>query len=259
MFENRSFLGQLPRVTLNLLLINLIFWFATFVFQRVFGVDLTSILGMHYILSDQFHLFQLVTYMFMHGSFTHLFFNMFGLVMFGAAIERMWGVRRFLIFYFVTGVGAALVQQLFWFIDYYSVSQAFSAALSSNSPDPLLAVEGTLRRYFRFDNLQLLTSIDVLSMRSVLYNLPTTVGASGALFGIMLAFGWLFPDAKMFLMFIPIPIPARIFVGLYAVSELFFGVVNFSGDNIAHFAHLGGMIFGLVLILIWRRRDRRFY
>lgn len=251
-----SFLSQIPPVVLNLIIINLLFWLASIILPDKIGIDFTDILGMHYWESDKFHIYQLVSYMFMHdtSSISHLFFNMFGLYMFGRVLEQVWGAKKFLFYYMVTGVGAAIVQQLFWSIDFWAVSEAFNTAIGQNSGAPLIGQEAFLSRYFRFQNLEALTAIDIMGMKTAFFNLPVTVGASGGLFGILLAFGWLFPEIKLIMIFFPVPIKARIFVMIYGLAELFLGVANFSGDSVAHFAHLGGMIFGILLILYWRKK-----
>lgn len=207
---------NLPVVTKNLLLANFIVWLLDALLER-YGLSLVEWFGlMNWSYTEAFsnhphafHIWQPFTYMFLHSGFGHLFFNMFAVLMFGPALEREWGERRFLLYYLVCGVGAALVQELVW--------QAFMPG-----------------------------------------QLSVTIGASGAVFGVLLAFGWIFPDTPLFLFFIPVPIRARIFVIGYAVFELFAGVANISGDNIAHFAHLGGMLFGLVLILLWQNGDKWF-
>ena len=255
-FQRPSFMRNVPPVVLNLIIINLIVWLASKILAAKMGIDLTDLLGMYYFASEKFHFYQLFTYMFMHDthSIWHLFCNMFGVYMFGIALEQIWGSKKFLLYYMVSGVGAAIVQQLCWMGEFWSVTEAMNAAIAQSSPEMLESVEPTLRHFFRFGDINALRPLDIAGMREMLLNLPVTVGASGALFGVLLAFGWLFPDVKMFLLFVPIPIPARIFVGLYAVMELFLGVAGFSFDNVAHFAHLGGMIFGLILLLIWRKK-----
>lgn len=202
----------MPPVTMSLICINGIMLIALWLTQRM-GIDLNFILGLHYWGAPSFRIYQLVTYMFMHGGLSHFFFNMFALWMFGTVIERTWGVRRYLIYYFVCGIGAALVQELVWGL---------------SMPSEVLAYYG-----------------DYL----------ITVGASGAIFGILLAFGMLYPNAPLYIMFIPIPIKAKWFVIGYGIMELLAGVSQ-TGDNVAHFAHLGGMIFGYFLIRYWRRRDK---
>ncbi len=254
-----SFLSSIPPVVKNLLAINIILWLVTLVMPGFFrrwgvNVDLTDILGMHYWASEKFNPAQLLTYMFMHGGFNHIFFNMFALYMFGGALENAWGGRRFLFYYLLTGVGAGIIQQLFWTIDYQSLVNAMNNAIAANSGESLLAYQDALSKYFRFSNLQAFDAAAIVDMKRMFVDLPVTVGASGAIFGILLAFGWLFPEARLMLIFFPVPIKARLFVLLYGVMELFLGVANFSGDNVAHFAHLGGMLFGAILILIWRKK-----
>ncbi len=243
----QSFKENSTPIVNNLIIINLLVWLGTLAFPQY-----ASFLSMHYWASDNFNLVQLVTYMFMHGSFSHLFFNMFAVYMFGVVIERVWGSKKFLLFYLVTGIGAAIIQQLVWTWEY----QPVLSVLNSGNINALTSIEPVLRKWFRFGNIEHLTSKHMIDMANSIANAPQTVGASGAVFGILLAFGWLFPDVKMMLLFFPVPIKARIFVMLYAVAELFLGVANFSADNVAHFAHLGGMIFGAILILYWKKKGK---
>ncbi len=212
---------NLPIATKNLLLANLVLWLLDAVLKN-YGINLTTLLGLHYFTADNFHFWQPLTYMFMHANFSHLFFNMFAVLMFAPVLEQEWGVKKFLFYYFVCGLGAALVQEGIW----------------------ALRIESLLNTY----------SLDSVLANYV--NMVVTIGASGAVFGILLAFGWLFPDVPMFIIFIPVPIRARIFVIIYAVIELFAGIANMSGDNVAHFAHLGGMLFGLLLLLWWKFTDK---
>jgi len=254
-----SFLNSIPPVVKNLIAINIILWLASIVTPGLFtrwGVklDLTDILGMHYWASSKFNPAQLITYMFMHGGIEHIFFNMFALYMFGGVLEQLWGTKRFLFYYLLTGVGAALVQQLFWTIEYYPVVNALNGAISANSGQDLLNYQDILNHYFRLENLGSFDAPALIEMKRMFLNLPITIGASGAVFGLLLAFGWLFPDVNLYLMFIPIPIKAKYFVFFYGIVELFMGVAQFSGDSVAHFAHLGGMLFGAILILIWRKK-----
>ncbi len=259
MNERSAFMSNVPPAVKNLLVINFIFWLADLALPRLLGsayqnFNLSDILGMHYWASEKFHVFQILTYMFMHGGFSHMFFNMFALYMFGIAIEQRWGTKRFLIFYLVSGIGAALVQQLMWTIDFAPLISALNDAVRQNSSAPLADVEEQLRKFLHFGSLSSINSVTALSMKQLIVDSPLTVGASGAIFGLLFAFAWLFPDARMMLIFLPIPISARVFVALYAIVELFFGVAGFSFDNIAHFAHLGGMLFGWLLILYWKRK-----
>lgn len=220
--------GFFPPVTRNLIIINFLVWFAELVLPR-YGIDLISIFGLHYFEASEFNLMQLFTYMFLHSddSINHVFFNMFSLWMFGSLIERFWGKWRYLFFYITCGLSAAIVQEAVWFFSFHEL-----ALLGSD----LVRIGGGA----------------VVQANEAL-NMAITVGASGAVFGLLLAFGMLFPNSKVFLLFIPIPIKAKYFVIIYGVAEFFFGV-SAVGDNVAHFAHLGGMLGGLILILLWRRK-----
>lgn len=223
-----GFLDQIPVVTKNLIIINFLFWVASLALPRV-GIDLTALLGLHFLLAPDFNIIQLVSYMFMHAGFSHIFFNMFAVYMFGRVLENVWGPKRFLIFYMVTGIGAGIIQELTWLYDFRDVISA---------PQEMINIGGG----------RILTKPEF-------YDLFVTVGASGAVFGILLAFGMLFPNVPLYLMFIPIPIKAKYFVIFYGLAELTMGVANFSGDSVAHFAHLGGMLFGYVLIKYWKNKD----
>lgn len=254
-----SFLNNIPPVVKNLLAINLILWLATLALpglMRNWGlnIDLNDVLGMHYWASEKFNPAQLVTYAFMHHDFYHVFFNMFAVYMFGSALEMFWGPRKFLVYYIVTAIGAGVVQQLFWTMEYQTLLNAMDTAISGNSAQFLLPYESELMRYFRITGLAHFDTASIIEMKNLLLNAPLTVGASGSVFGLLLAFGWLFPETRLMMLFIPVPIKARIFVLIYGVAELFLGVANFTGDNVAHFAHLGGMLFGWLLIFIWKKR-----
>ncbi len=194
MFQN------IPKITKNLLIINILAYLAT-VLMEPRGIDLNFWGGLHFFGSPYFHFYQFITYLFLHGSFMHLFFNMFALWMFGCVIEQVWGPRKFLIYYLICGIGAGLCQEIVQFM-----------------------------------------------MGS--YSL--TIGASGAVYAILLAFGMTFPEEKIFIFPLPIPIKAKWFVAIYAAIELF-SAVNASGDGVAHMAHLGGMLFGFLLIRYWQK------
>ena len=258
-----SFLSSIPPVVKNIIAINLILWLATIVAPGFFAkwglkVDLTDILGMHYWASNKFSPAQLVTYMFMHGGFNHIFFNMLALYMFGSTLEQTWGAKRFLFYYLVTGVGAGIIQQLFWTVEYHSLQMAMNEAIAANSGEALLPFQNVLGQYFSLTNLELFNTSDLVDLKRMFLDLPVTVGASGSVFGLLLAFGWLFPEVKLMLLFFPVPIKARVFVLIYGVAELFLGVAQFSGDSVAHFAHLGGMLFGALLILYWKKKNNAF-
>lgn len=167
--------------------------------------------------------------------------------MFGKNIEYIWGTKKFLLFYFVTGIGAAIVQQITWSFDFVPIANAFGEYVNNRDISVLMP-------YLNVNESTVLSTTEVLQLKNMVLNQPITVGASGAVFGILLAFAMLFPDARIMLLFLPVPIKARYFVIFYGAMELFLGVSNFQGDSIAHFAHLGGMLFGLVLILLWRKK-----
>lgn len=214
----------MPTVTKNLLIINVLCFLGAMVARR-YGVDLNDMLGLHFFLASDFNPTQLITYMFMHANFQHIFFNMFAVWMFGRTLEMVWGPKRFLFYYILCGIGAGLIQEGVQWVDYVvNLSQ------------------------YEWIN----TGISIISMDEYL-NLLTTVGASGAVYAILLAFGMLFPNSEMFIFPLPMPIKAKYFVIGYAVLELVLGITG--GDGIAHFAHLGGMLFGLILIIYWRKKN----
>ena len=224
--------SELPEVVKNLLIINCLFFLATISLDN-FGLDLVKIFGLHQFQSADFRPHQIISHLFMHGDFTHLFFNMFALWMFGKVLENVWGAKRFLTFYIVTGIGAAFVHLL--------ISQYQIISISNQIPEMVnLAIEG------RYN-----PSIPISKKLTQLIITPT-VGASGAVFGLLLAFGMLFPNTLLYIYF-AIPIKAKYFVLAYGILELYSGISNNPADNVAHFAHLGGMIFGYFLIKYWRK------
>lgn len=237
----------MPPVTKNLLIINIIIFLCMALVPRL-SVYIEQYGALYYFTSDQFLPSQLITYMFIHANFTHLFFNMFSLWMFGEIIERSLGSMRFLVYYVSCGLGAALIQEGVFalMINHYAslfdngdalcallrsshvmVSQVFELGINPNEPA-------------------------VMSILS-LYHTPT-VGASGAIYGVLLAFGFLYPHMRIYLLFPPIPMKARTAVLVFAVIELALGVYNSHADTVAHFAHLGGMLVGFLILLWWKKR-----
>lgn len=216
-------MNNIPTITKNLLIVNVVVFLATYLFRNM-GVDLNNVLGLHFFLAPDFHIYQLFTYMFAHGGFSHIFFNMFALWMFGCIVERTWGPKKFLTYYIVCGVGAGLFQELAQF-----------AIASEQLPHFTLA-----------------QTMKVANANAAFLNLWTTVGASGAVYGILLAFGMLYPEERIFIFPLPVPIKAKWFVMGYAAIELFMAYSS-TGDGVAHLAHLGGMVFGFFLIRYWRR------
>jgi membrane associated rhomboid family serine protease len=238
---------DLPPVVKNIIMLNILMLLATFAAKQVMGIDLNGILGIYFPKSEQFMPIQIVTHMFMHGGFWHLFFNMYALYIFGQVLENVWGPKRFFIYYIVTGLGAALIHE--------SVIAYQYAQLAQNlSPESLQKVleEGTNL----FKQGQGFTDPDMLKLQMML-NTPT-VGASGAIFGVLLAFGVLFPNTQLMLLFPPIPVKAKYLVGFYGALELYLAFSQ-PGSNIAHTAHLGGMLFGYLLIRYWRKTTNTLY
>ena len=247
--ENRRNFFSTATVVWNIIIINVLCLIATTVLRSKSGIELNDTLGLHFVLSEKFRVYQFFTYMFMHAGVEHILFNMFAVYMFGRLFEMFWGGKKFLFYYLVAGLGAAIVQQTVWYIDYCSIASHIAdmpAVMSHISTEGAKALAESLNY-----------SDEYMGRLNILMNIPT-VGASGAVFGILLAFGYMFPKEKLYMFFLPIPIPARVFVIVYGLIELFAGVANFSWDNVAHFAHLGGLLFGLVLLLIWKKRGKLF-
>ena len=236
--------SDIPPVVKNLLIINVLLFLAKYGLGGALGIDLDRILGLFFIKSTQFQPFQIVTHMFMHGSLMHLAFNMFALWMFGRIIESVWGAKRFFIYYFATGIGAAVLQMIVTYIRF--------TITAKNIPDD------TVNMVIN-DGYQILMngqnySNALLGKLNLITN-TVTIGASGAVFGVVLAFGMLFPNTQLMLLFPPIPIKAK----YAAVLMLALGVMLDFRGNVAHFAHLGGMIFGYILIKYWNSKGKTFY
>jgi len=236
---------MLPPVVKNLLIINTLFFLATYAVSGM-GIDLTRWLGLFYPASKEFGVWQLVTYMFMHGGFMHIFFNMFALWMFGNVLENVWGPKRFLNFYMISGIGAGLTQILVAYIRLKSHHLALSPDQAEMIYNEGYQVLLSGRNY----------SDPSMGFYNIILNVPT-IGASGAIFGILLAFGMMFPNSLIYVYF-AIPIKAKYFVMIYGAIELFSGISNQAGDNVAHFAHLGGMVFGYFVILYWKKKGTLF-
>ena len=219
---------QIPPITKNLLIINVLAYLAAVVMKGS-GIDFNEIFGLHFFMADNFHLYQLVTYMFMHGGVTHLFFNMFALWMFGCVIEQTWGSRRFLWYILACGVGAGLFQEAAQFVQY-----AVEGLAASN----MVNVGG------------------MIIPTSEYLNMWVTVGFSGAVYGILLGFGMTYPEERIFIFPLPVPIKGKWFVMLYAAIELF-SALSTSSDGVAHIAHLGGMAVGYIIIRHWRQQYER--
>jgi membrane associated rhomboid family serine protease len=239
--------NNIPHVVKNLLIINVLFFVAMYAVEYQFDFSMTRHLGLYYPGSQNFQPYQFVTYMFMHGGIAHIFFNMYALFIFGASIENAWGGKRFFIYYMVCGIGAGLIQVLVIGIRIYFLSKDI----------PLFQLNEVYENGARILREGKNYTSASLGELNILLN-TATVGASGAVFGILLAFGMMYPDARLMLLIPPIPIKAKWLVIGYGALELFLGFSQ-PGSNIAHFAHLGGMLFGFLLIRYWiaqaRRRD----
>lgn len=271
----------LPVVTKNIIIINVLFFVLTLFLQNTQGIDLTKYLGLHYHSAPDFKPHQFITYLFMHGGVSHILFNMLGVFIFGQVLENTWGPKRFLIFYILTGLGAALAQYV---IIHFSISplldsiQYVQEHLSiktfetlANSPefqgkvtyDFVPIYDSFVNNYN--DALHnnpskalSLASQFLLDYKNNYLNAQVVVGASGSLFGLLGAFGMLYPNRLLYLYFF-IPIKAKWVVIGYGLMELFSGISNNPNDNVAHFAHLGGLAVGIIIVLIWRKDRNHFY
>ncbi len=243
----RGFLNMTP-VVKNLILVNIVMFVAYWIGAKAFNIDLNSILGIYFPKSDSFKPVQIISHMFMHADFMHILFNMYALYIFGQALENVWGPKRFLTYYLVCGLGAALMHESVIAYEYSRLVQALSPEQVQTviREGASVLTEGT-------------TGFGNSAMNSLLILLNTpTIGASGAVFGVLLAFGVLFPNTQLMIIFPPIPIKAKYFVLIYGVLELILAFTQ-PGSNIAHFAHLGGMLFGYLLIRYWRKTTKTLY
>jgi membrane associated rhomboid family serine protease len=239
----RGFSG-IPPVVKNIIMLNVLLLLLTYMSKSVFSVDLNMLLGLYFPKSENFMPVQILTHMFMHGGIGHLFFNMYALYIFGQVLESVWGPKRFLIYYMVTGLGAALTHETVIAFQYFNL-------VNHISPENL--------QIFLNNGTEFFDNGDYDSIQS-LYNLlnTPTVGASGAVFGVLLAFGVLFPNTQLLLIIPPMPIKAKYLVMAYGAIELFLAFSQ-PGSNIAHAAHLGGMLFGYILIRYWRKTTNTLY
>lgn len=222
--------ANLTPVVKNLLIINIIFFIATWILGS--RIDMITLFGGHYFNSSLFRVWQVISYMFMHGSIAHIFFNMFALFMFGPMLEYSIGSKRFFNLYFICGIGAVVIQMLVQALQVHSITGGI--IISHPELDSSFLQFGA--------NAQKLYDI---------YNTPI-VGASGAIFGLLVAFAMLYPNMEMMILFIPVPIKAKYIIPGYILIELWLGIGQYGGDNVAHFAHLGGALFGFVMVKLWR-------
>lgn len=251
-FQSRF--GSIPTVTKNLLIINFLLYLVEILFPQFTNNGLLRHLGLHYVASDSFNPAQVLTYMFLHDPTNplHILFNMFSLWMFGRILEQVWGGRRFFVFYMVCGIGAALVQEAVWALTWQHEYIAAIAKANGLTFDTMKQI---------VDQAAASGDTGFIAAMAEMKNSMMTIGASGAIFGLLLGFAFVFPDMPMYLFFIPVPIKAKWMVIGYAVLEFFLGVSG--GGTIAHFAHLGGLFFGLAMLLYWKKkgtlRGGRFY
>lgn len=265
----------LPPVIKNLVIINALMFLATWALGNRFGGNLVDILGLRFPLSERFEPYQIVTYMFMHGSFGHLFFNMFALWMFGSQIENHWGPSRFFVYYFITGIGAAITHYFVVYLEVRPMISAVESFMASPSHEALKnflnsgafkIVSYEIQANFESFRLQYNSLINegntyeatnlatrfVSEYKMDYFNAYNVVGASGSVYGILLAFGMMFPNQTVYLFF-TIPVKVKYLVIFYGGLTLYSSFTDVGG-GIAHFAHLGGMIFGFIMIMIWRKR-----
>lgn len=235
---------SMPPVTKNLILINVLIWLVEFCLPG-FGRGLIGTLGLHYFGGEHFNPVQIITYLFVHDRSTpmHVFFNMFSLWMFGRLMEQVWGSKRFFIYYFVCGIGAGVIQECVWALTWEHEYISGIAMLNGLSYEPMKEI---VDQAIAAGDPEFLDAISAFKSQMV------TIGASGAVFGLLMGFAFMFPNMPLYLFFIPVPVKAKWMVLGYAVIEFFLGVAG--GGTIAHFAHLGGLIFGLVLLLYWKKK-----
>ncbi|MFT7344044.1 MAG: membrane associated rhomboid family serine protease [Lentimonas sp.] len=256
------FLNNIPPVTKNFLLLNVILFLIMHVFIATGGTDISQYLSAHYINTPLFKPYQLITHMFMHSAsdIMHIFFNMFLLIMFGAQLERLWGAKRFFIFYFAAGIGAFALDNI---VNGIQVNEHLNAM--ANAGINVDALNNLVLRSNSMSNTavnetfnQIVTSVNGQQDAIQYYRMGITsgVGASGAIFGLLTAFAILFPNTELYLMFIPVPVKAKYLIGAYVAYEIYKGF-SYSVDNINHLAHVGGALTGAILVLIWRKMDRQ--
>ena len=238
-------MGRITEIVKHLLIINIIFFFAS----SVLGEIMYDLFAMHYPNNPNFFLWQPITHMFMHGDLTHIMFNMFGLWMFGTPLEQMWGKQKFIFFYISAGLGAVMLQTIIYHIDVVSVNQILSEYGLSKGEIDLFYETGRL-------NTSLIQSIGEDRLFSGIQSFKALmVGASGALYGILVAFAMLFPNVQLMLLFPPIPVRAKYLVPILILFDLFFGFTSYSVGPIAHFAHVGGAITGFIMMWYWKKNN----
>ena len=239
-------MGKITEAIKHLIIINVILFFL----PQLLQMDLTNILALHFPKNEHFGLWQYVSHIFMHGSPMHLLFNMYGLWAFGTPLEQMWGKKRFLFFYFSAGIGAGLIYSL---VNYYQFNGIYDQLVNLGiSSDDIMAI----LKSGRYNNELITLTNEEMSEFYSLYHTPA-VGASGAVYGVLVAYGIAFPNAKLAMIFFPIPVAAKYFIPLMILGDLFFGVTKYSVGNVAHFAHVGGAIIGFIIAWYWKKNQFR--
>ena len=238
---------SIPPITKNLLIINGLFFFATFVFMQTRQIDLRVILGAFYPESPNFKFWQILTHMFMHADFTHILFNMFALWMFGSVVEQTFGPKKFLTLYLLAGLGGFI---LFNAVNYFQIEQLKDAAQSQDVSLLSIYESAKLNMQGAYHTNSIIQSNQAASELLTNYVTPM-VGASGAIYGLLLAFAVLYPDEKLMLIFFPVPVKAKYFIPVMVLIEFYMGYQNIG--NVAHFAHLGGGLIGFLLARHWKK------
>ncbi|MDC1432536.1 rhomboid family intramembrane serine protease [Polaribacter sp.] len=234
-------MGNITETIKHLIILNVIL----FVVPQFLNLDLTNILALHFPQNEHFGFWQYLTSTFMHGSFGHIIFNMYGLYAFGTPLEQMWGKKKFLFFYFSTGIGASIIYTL---VNYYQFNDAF---------EKLIELGATKMEIMKLMNPKLIYNDEILQTVNALYN-TSALGASGAVYGVLVAFGLYFKEAKLAMIFFPIPIAAKYFIPILLLGDLFFGMTRYSVGNIAHFAHIGGALVGFIIAWYWKKNQFKF-
>jgi len=243
---------RITEVVKQLLIINGLFFVAKLAFDEgIFDIIDMDLLALFYPESENFRPYQIVTHFFMHGSFMHIFFNMFALAMFGSALEALWGPKRFLIFYIICAMGGAIVHTLFNYYDFSLIRSGIDAYLTPQGQSYVNSLGESLNNGESGAGATAVTALN--DIYTMYVNNNAAVGASGAIYGLLLGFGMLFPNVELMLIFLPIPIKAKYFIPILMIIELFLGIGQFSWDNIAHFAHLGGALFGFLMVMYWKK------
>ncbi|WP_442590075.1 rhomboid family intramembrane serine protease [Pedobacter sp. AW31-3R] len=233
----------IPPIVKNLLIINVLFFVAKYVLRSK-GIDLDQYLGAYYFDSPNFSIWQPITYMFMHNDFMHILFNMFALYSFGSILESRWGSKRFINFYLITGLGALALQ---WGVQAFEVYHITGTPIAHDIIPLELLKQGQY-------NPAVYNESQASTLAGTYFG--GMIGASGAVFGLLVAFGMLYPNAELMIMFIPVPVKAKYIIPVYILIELFLGAAQFKGDSVAHFAHLGGALIGFILVKIWNDKNK---